>query len=289
MGSSLAPATDQSLSAGAWCASSLPAGAAVVTTRLAQNCCRFARAALQQGSHWLAPLRLVGLKMPRVCHTRHAWRRRLWPHTVVAAWGSGAGLYPARMRAKPDCGRAAFALDCGVTVAGARRQEAVQTIDYRLTRISEPCGCRCRGDQSGSCARSCEHRAMRLRASSGLTQPAWKPIRCQAIRCTMAIDIRRTARIVRLAVETIARLHKFRKKQRMVCARSSLVIRLGWVKLWGRECQQCYPTTRMCRSPSAVAKKLDRVLCAGRSCGQLCRNIGKKVFHDIAPDDLPKP
>ncbi len=97
LGSSLAPATDQSLSAGASCASSLPAHAAVVTTRLAQNCCHFAQTAMQQGSHWRAPLRLVGVKMPHVCHTRHAWRRLLWPHTVVAAWGSGAGLYPARM------------------------------------------------------------------------------------------------------------------------------------------------------------------------------------------------
>ena len=186
LGSSLAPATDQSLSAGASCVSSLPAGAAVVTTRLAQNCCRLARTALQQGSHWLAPLRLVGVRMPRVCHTRHAWCRRLWAHIVVAAWGSGAGLYPARMCAKPDCDRAAFAQDYGGTMAGARCQDAVQTIDYRLTGISEPCGCRCRGDQSGSCARSREHRAMRLRASSGLTQPAWKTIRCSAIRCTMA-------------------------------------------------------------------------------------------------------
>jgi hypothetical protein len=93
-------------------------------------------------------------------------------------------------------------MDCGRTMAGARCQDAVQTIDYRLTGISEPCGCRCRGDQSGSCARSREHRAMRLRASSGLTQPAWKTIRCPAIRCTMARDIRRTARIARLAVET---------------------------------------------------------------------------------------
>jgi hypothetical protein len=131
--------------------------AAVVTTRLAQRCCCFARTALPQGSHWLAPLRLVDVNMPRVCHTRHAWRRRL----VVAAWGRGGGLYPARMLAKLACDRAAFALDCGRTVAGARYQDAVQTIDYRLTGISEPCGCRCRGDQSGSCARSREHRAMR--------------------------------------------------------------------------------------------------------------------------------
>ena len=141
--SSLAPATDQSLSAGASGASSLPAHAAVVTTRLAQKCSRFAQTALQQRSHWLVPLRLVGVKMPRVCHTRHAWRRRLWPYTVVAAWGSGAGLHPARMLAKPDCDRAAFAMGCGGTLAGARCQDAVQTIDYRLTGISEPRGCRC--------------------------------------------------------------------------------------------------------------------------------------------------
>jgi hypothetical protein len=227
------------LSAGALSASSLPARAAVVTTRLAQNCCRLPQTALQQGSHWLAPLRLVGVKIPRVCHTRHAWRRRLWPDTVVAAWGSGAGLYPARMLAKPACDRAAFALDCGRTMAGARYQDAVQTIYYRLTGISEPCGCRCRGDQSGSCARSCEHGTMRLRASIGLTQPAWKTIRCSVIRFTMARDIRRTARIARLAVETIAQLHKFPRNRRRVRARFALVIGLGWVELWGRERQQC--------------------------------------------------
>ena len=83
LGSSLAPATDQPLSAGASCASSLPARAAVVTTRLAQNCRRFARAALQQGSHWLAPLRLFGVMLPRVCHTRHACRRRLWSQLLL--------------------------------------------------------------------------------------------------------------------------------------------------------------------------------------------------------------
>jgi len=185
LGSSLAPATDQSLSAGASCASSLPAGAAVVTTRLAQNCCRFARRALQQGSHWLAPVRLVGVKMPRVCHTRHACRRRLWPHSCCCL-GQWSGAVPrtnigeARLRPRRVCP--------GLRQNDGWRccQDAVQTIDYRLTGISEPCGCRCRGDQSGACARSREHRAMRLRASIGLTQPAWKTIRCPAIHCMMA-------------------------------------------------------------------------------------------------------
>lgn len=100
--------------------------------------------------------------------------------------GQWSGAVPLTNVGKPDCDRAAFALDCGGTMAGARCQDAVQTIDYRLTGISEPCGCRCRGDQSGSCARSREHRAMRLRASSGLTQPACKTIRGPTIRCTMA-------------------------------------------------------------------------------------------------------
>ena len=108
LGSSLAPATDQSLSAGASCASSLPAGAAVVTTRLAQNCCRLARTALQQGSHWLAPLQLVGVTMPRVCHTRHACRRRLSPHSCCCL-GQWSGAVPrmnvgeARLRPRRVC------------------------------------------------------------------------------------------------------------------------------------------------------------------------------------------
>ena len=101
LGSSLAPATDQSLSAGAWCASSLPAGAAVVTTRLAQNCCRFPRTALPQGSHWRAPLRLVGVKMPRVCHTRHAWRRRLWLKRLLLLVAVKRGCTPHECRRSP--------------------------------------------------------------------------------------------------------------------------------------------------------------------------------------------
>jgi hypothetical protein len=99
--SSLAPATDQSLSAGAWCASSLPARAAVVTTRLAQRCCRLARTALQHESHWLAPLRLVGVKMPRVCHTRHAWRRRIWPPQVLLLGAVERGCSPHECRRSP--------------------------------------------------------------------------------------------------------------------------------------------------------------------------------------------
>ena len=40
-----------------------------------------------------------------------------------------------------------------------------------LTDISEPCGCRLAGDKAGLGARYHEQGAMRLRASSGLTQP----------------------------------------------------------------------------------------------------------------------
>ena len=186
LGSSLAPATDQSLSAGASCASSLPARAAVVTTRLAQRCCRLARTALQHESHWLAPLRLVGVMLPRVCHTRHAWLQTSLASQLLLLGAVERGCTPHECRRSSIAIAPRLPLGCGRTVAGARCQDAVQTIDYRLTGISEPCGCRCRGDQSGSCARSREHRAMRLRASSGLTQPALKTIRCPAIRCTMA-------------------------------------------------------------------------------------------------------
>jgi len=66
-------------------ASSLPAGAGVVTMRLAQGCYRSARTTLPQRSHWLAPLRLVGVKMPRPCRTRHHWRRTLLIETDGAA------------------------------------------------------------------------------------------------------------------------------------------------------------------------------------------------------------
>ena len=35
-------------------------------------------------------------------------------------------------------------------MAGARCQDAIQTIDYRLTGIPEPCGCRFSGDETGA-------------------------------------------------------------------------------------------------------------------------------------------
>ena len=66
-------------------ASSLLAGAAVVTTRLAQGCCHLARKPLPQGSHWLAQLRGLGAMLPRVGRTRHAWRRTLLIETGGAA------------------------------------------------------------------------------------------------------------------------------------------------------------------------------------------------------------
>jgi len=76
-GASLAPVTDQSLMAGAACASSLPAGAVVVTTRLAQRC----------------------------------WRRTLLAETDTAAGAVEQGCHT-RMRAKSDCARATLD-DCG--------------------------------------------------------------------------------------------------------------------------------------------------------------------------------
>ena len=162
LGSSLAPATDQSLSAGASCASSLPAFAAVVTTRLAQSRCRFAQTALPQGSHWLGAI-AIGRREDASCMSHKA----CLAHTCLAAnsccWlGQGSGAVPrtnvgeARSRPRRVCP--------GLRQNGGWRTlpGAVRTIGYRLTGISEPCGCRCRGDQSGSCARFREHRVMHL-------------------------------------------------------------------------------------------------------------------------------
>lgn len=83
-------------------ASSLPARAAVVTTRLAQEPCRLARTALAQGSHWLGPLRLVGVKMPRAGRARRVWRRTLLIETDGAVGAVELGCHT-RMRMKPDC------------------------------------------------------------------------------------------------------------------------------------------------------------------------------------------
>ncbi len=171
------------MSAGALSASSLQAGAGVVTMRLAQGCCRLARTALQQGSHWLAPMRLVGVKMPRVCHTRHAWRRTLLIETDGAAGAVEQGCHP-RMRMKPDCGRVPVERGCGRTAAGANWLDAVRTLTTGL-RVSPSLAAA--GFQEMRPVRALlRARAMRLRASSGLTQPAWKTIRCRVIRCTMA-------------------------------------------------------------------------------------------------------
>ena len=82
LGLSLAPATDKSLIAGASCASSLLAGAVVVTTRLAQKCCRSDAAKLAQLAKRLVPLRCSGVRPAganclhaTVAH--HGWKRRV--------------------------------------------------------------------------------------------------------------------------------------------------------------------------------------------------------------------
>jgi hypothetical protein len=43
---------------------------------------------------------------------KHTWRTSPLAETDIAAWGSGAGLSRKSMRAKPDCDRAAFELNC---------------------------------------------------------------------------------------------------------------------------------------------------------------------------------
>ena len=102
--------------------------------RLAQGCCRLARTALQQGSHWLAPLRLVGVKMPRVCHTRRAWRRTMLIETEGATGAVEQGCHT-RMRAKPDCDRVPVERGCGRTAAGTNWLDAVRTLTTGL-RVS---------------------------------------------------------------------------------------------------------------------------------------------------------
>ena len=72
-----------------------------------------ARTALQQRSHWLAPLRLVGVKMPRVDHTSHDWGRTLLIETEGATGAVEQGCHT-RVRVKPDCDRATVD-DCGGT------------------------------------------------------------------------------------------------------------------------------------------------------------------------------
>ena len=102
--------------------------------RLAQGCYRLARTALQQGSQWLAPLRLVGVKMPRVCHTRRAWRRTLLIETEGAAGAAEQGCHT-RMRAKPDCDRVPVKRGRDRTAAGATWLDAVRTLTTGL-RVS---------------------------------------------------------------------------------------------------------------------------------------------------------
>ena len=60
-----------------------------------------------------------------------AWRRLLLAEASFAASGSGVGLSRTRVRAKSDCDRAAFDLDCGKTAAGASWLDAVRIWNVR--------------------------------------------------------------------------------------------------------------------------------------------------------------
>ena len=119
-GASLAPATDQSLSAGASCASSLLAGAGVVTTRLAQWYCRtYARRIAAEA------ITAGATTSCRGCATGHmsdAGAHRAEPGCL----GCGARFHT-RLRAKPDCNRSARDLDCGRRAADAGWFDAIRT------------------------------------------------------------------------------------------------------------------------------------------------------------------
>jgi hypothetical protein len=96
--------------------------------------------------------------------------------------GSGVGLSTLECGCRSsesgrhDCDRAAHERDCGTTAAAASglnvvRTWGVRTLTANLRVSPSPCGCRLSGDEAGAGARSREHGPMRLRASSGLTQP----------------------------------------------------------------------------------------------------------------------
>ena len=174
MGSSLAPATDNSLIAGASCASSLLAGAVVVTTRLAQKCCPSDAAKLAQVVKRLVPLRVSGVR-PAGANCLHAtvahlgWKRR------VLRLGQGSrdmrlGLRAEQMLAEiptmhcgtsmagADC-RSAIRPCCGKTLSAAlRTSPRLAAVGFREIRPTFAPAIASMDDA--------------LRASSGLTQPA---------------------------------------------------------------------------------------------------------------------
>ena len=119
--SSLAPATGKSLIAGASCASSLLAGAVVVTTRLAQKCCRSDAAKLAQVVRRLVPLRVSGVRRAganclHAVVAHHGWKR--W----VLRLGQGAEIYDwacGQNRCSPISRRRIATLRWRVLIGGA--------------------------------------------------------------------------------------------------------------------------------------------------------------------------
>ncbi len=133
LGSSLAPATDKSLPAGASCASSLPARAAVVTTRLAQSHRCGTTTEVGAGARDLCGRRAMRGRERDVVHARECARspiqsRRSWP-------------------------RAAH--DVAVTMSRQEYPDEKSVCDY-----PQPCGHRLSGDLSGFGALASERRCV---------------------------------------------------------------------------------------------------------------------------------
>ena len=131
LGVSLAPATDLSSSAGASCASSLPAAAGVVTTRLAQDFCRSYAGRIAAANVMTRAAMIVRREVAAcMSHVGAPWRRPLLAGTDVSAGAVEEGR-TAQTRAKSYRDRAAFDQSCSRMVAGARWLDIVRTWDVR--------------------------------------------------------------------------------------------------------------------------------------------------------------
>jgi hypothetical protein len=111
-----APATDNSLMAGASCASSLPAGAFVVTMRLAQRCCRsyaawIAAATVLAGAATIRrPEAAACMSHAAATGAEHCWLEQMlplgqWSRAVTRECGRSL---IATVAAVDDCGRTAL-------------------------------------------------------------------------------------------------------------------------------------------------------------------------------------
>lgn len=148
VGSSLAPGAGKFMTAGASCASSLPASP-VVTMRLAQRSCRSDAARLQQRAYSLVPLRST--QEAASCNSNGLldWRRASLFATRLAV-GAGEQSCCPRVRATRGRRRHAAFQGCGKAALVALTCTASLRVSpgFAAHRLS--------GDQAGFGARRCE-------------------------------------------------------------------------------------------------------------------------------------